>query len=53
MTLLDIVLFLPLAGFLILTVVPKDKPGVSRMIALVLSVVVVPAVARPGRRNVA
>ena len=31
MTLLDIVLFLPLAGFFALLFVPKGKPGVSRM----------------------
>ena len=39
MTLLDIVLFLPLAGFLLLLLVPKDKPEMSRMLALIIGVV--------------
>ena len=37
MTLLDIVLFLPLAGFLVLLILPKES---SRMAAMVLSLVV-------------
>ncbi len=37
--LLNVVLFLPLAGFLLLLFVPKDKPGMSRSIALVVSVI--------------
>ncbi len=40
MTLLDIVLFLPLAGFFILLLSPKDNPPVIRNIALGVSVVV-------------
>jgi NADH-quinone oxidoreductase subunit M len=39
MTLLDVVIFLPLIGFLILLLVPKDKPETSRMLALIVSVV--------------
>ncbi|MDP8990635.1 MAG: Fe-S-binding domain-containing protein, partial [Acidobacteriota bacterium] len=37
MTLLDAVLFLPLIGFLLLLLIPKSHPGVSRMAALVIS----------------
>ena len=37
MTLLDVVLFLPLVGFLLLLVLPKES---SRMAAIVLSLVV-------------
>jgi len=40
MTLLDFVLFLPLIGFLLLLAVPKANPGLSRMAALVISIVV-------------
>jgi NADH-quinone oxidoreductase subunit M len=40
MTLLDFVLFLPLIGFLLLLAVPKTNPGLSRMAALVISLVV-------------
>src|SRR5262245_61371376 len=40
MTLLDIVLFLPLAGFLLLLFVPKDTPRASRMGALIVSLIV-------------
>lgn len=39
MTILDITLFLPLIGFFVLLFVPKDRPGASRMIALVVSLV--------------
>jgi len=39
MTLLDIVIFLPLIGFLILLLVPKTKPETSRLLALVISLV--------------
>jgi len=39
MTLLDIVLFLPLAGFVLLVLVPKDKPQVTRVISLAVGVV--------------
>jgi NADH-quinone oxidoreductase subunit M len=39
MTLLDITLFLPLAGFFALLFVPKDRPGASRMLALIISLV--------------
>jgi NADH-quinone oxidoreductase subunit M len=38
MTLLDIVLFLPLAGFLALVLVPKDKPQVTRILSLAVGV---------------
>ena len=37
MTLLDAVLFLPLIGFLLLLLIPKSNPGLSRMAALVIS----------------
>ncbi|HEY1758965.1 MAG TPA: NADH-quinone oxidoreductase subunit M [Bryobacteraceae bacterium] len=37
MTLLDLVLFLPLIGFFVLLLVPKDNPQASRMGALVIS----------------
>jgi NADH-quinone oxidoreductase subunit M len=40
MTLLDIVLFLPFAGFLILLFAPKDNPGGIRRTALVVSLLV-------------
>jgi NADH-quinone oxidoreductase subunit M len=40
MTLLDTVLFLPLAGFFLLLLVPKDNPQASRMTALLVSVAV-------------
>jgi NADH-quinone oxidoreductase subunit M len=40
MTLLDWVLFLPLVGFFLLLLVPKDNPQASRMTALLVSVVV-------------
>jgi NADH-quinone oxidoreductase subunit M len=40
MTLLDIVLFLPLAGFLILLAVPKNNPAANRITALVISLIV-------------
>jgi NADH-quinone oxidoreductase subunit M len=40
MTLLDVVLLLPLAGFFLLLVVPKDNPQASRMGALAVSLVV-------------
>ena len=39
MTLLDTVLFLPLVGFFLLLLVPKDNPNASRMGALLISVV--------------
>ena len=39
MTLLDVVLFLPLVGFLVLLLVPKDKPEMSRALALALGIV--------------
>ena len=39
MTLLDTVLFLPLVGFFLLLLVPKDNPNASRMSALLISVV--------------
>ncbi len=38
MNLLNVVLFLPLAGFLALVLVPKDKPQVTRMLALAIGV---------------
>ncbi len=34
MNLLNLVLFLPLAGFLVLVLVPKDRPQLTRLIAL-------------------
>jgi NADH-quinone oxidoreductase subunit M len=37
MTLLDLVLFLPLIGFLLLLLAPKDNPQASRMGALIIS----------------
>src|SRR6202451_1990138 len=40
MTLLDVVIFLPLLGFLALLFVPRDNPGASRMGALVISLLV-------------
>jgi len=40
MTLLDAVLFLPLVGFVLLLLIPKSNPGLSRMAALVISLVV-------------
>src|ERR1019366_569403 len=40
MTLLDAVLFLPLIGFLLLLLIPKNNPGLSRMAALVISLVI-------------
>jgi NADH-quinone oxidoreductase subunit M len=40
MTLLDWVLFLPLAGFFLLLAVPKDIPQASRMTALLVSIAV-------------
>ena len=40
MTILDIVLFLPLVGFLVLLMVPRGNPGASRMAALVISLLV-------------
>ena len=40
MTLLDIVLFLPLIGFLLLLLIPKSNPSLSRMAALVISLVI-------------
>ena len=40
MTLLDLVLFLPLLGFLLLLLVPKDNPQASRMGALMISLVI-------------
>ncbi len=40
MTTLDLVLFLPLIGFLVLMMVPKSNPGASRMGALVISLAV-------------
>ncbi len=39
MTLLDLVLFLPLIGFIVLLAVPKASPNASRMLALGISVV--------------
>jgi NADH-quinone oxidoreductase subunit M len=39
-TLLDIVLFLPLIGFLALLLVPKSNPGMSRMMSLGISLVI-------------
>jgi NADH-quinone oxidoreductase subunit M len=39
-TFLDIVLFLPLIGFLLMLAIPKSNPGLSRMAALVISCVV-------------
>jgi len=40
MTFLDVVLFLPLIGFLLMLAIPKSNPGLSRMAALVISCVV-------------
>ncbi len=40
MTLLNAVLFLPLIGFLILLLVPRGNPGMTRMVALAISVIV-------------
>ncbi len=40
MTLLDAVLFLPLIGFLLLLLIPKNNPGLSRMAALIISLVI-------------
>jgi NADH-quinone oxidoreductase subunit M len=40
MTLLDVVLFLPFIGFLILLFAPKDNPGGIRRTALIISLVV-------------
>ncbi len=40
MTLLDIVLFLPLIGFLLLLLVPKSNPNASRMGSLILSLLI-------------
>jgi len=40
MTILDAVLFLPLIGFLLLLLIPKSNPGLSRMAALVISLVI-------------
>ena len=40
MTLLDTVLFLPLVGFFLMLLVPKDNPQAARMGALVISLVV-------------
>jgi NADH-quinone oxidoreductase subunit M len=39
-TFLDIVLFLPLVGFLLMLAIPKGNPSLSRMAALVISCVV-------------
>ena len=39
MTLLNAVIFLPLIGFLALILVPKDKPQMSRMLALAVGVI--------------
>ncbi len=40
MTTLDLVVFLPLIGFLVLLLVPKSNPGASRMGALVISLAI-------------
>ncbi len=40
MTLLDAVLFLPLIGFFLLLLIPKSNPGLSRMAALVISLLI-------------
>ncbi len=40
MTILDLVLFLPLIGFLALLLVPKSNPGASRMGALIISLAI-------------
>ena len=40
MTLLDLVLFLPLIGFFLLLLVPKDNPQASRIGALIISLVI-------------
>jgi len=40
MSMLDVVLFLPLIGFLLLLLVPKSNPGASRMGALIISLIV-------------
>ncbi len=40
MSLLDIVLFLPLAGFLVLLAVPKSSPQLSRTVSLGISLVI-------------
>jgi NADH-quinone oxidoreductase subunit M len=40
MSRLDIVLFLPLAGFLLLLLVPRDNPSASRNGALIISLIV-------------
>jgi NADH-quinone oxidoreductase subunit M len=40
MTMLDIVLFLPLIGFLLLLFVPKGSPGASKKGALIISLIV-------------
>ncbi len=39
MNILDVVIFLPLLGFLLLLLVPKSRPDLSRMVALGVSVV--------------
>src|ERR1700734_3821068 len=40
MTFLDAVLFLPLIGFLLLLLIPKSNPNLSRMAALVISLLI-------------
>jgi NADH-quinone oxidoreductase subunit M len=40
MTLLNVVLFLPLLGFLLLLLTPKNNPNMARMMALAVSLVV-------------
>ena len=40
MSLLDIVLFLPLVGFLLLVFTPKDNPNLARLMALAISLVI-------------
>ena len=37
---LDLVIALPLAGFLLLLFLPKDKPDVIRIVALAVSLIV-------------
>ncbi len=40
MTLLDAVIFLPFIGFLVLLFVPRSNPGLSRTVALAISVII-------------
>jgi len=40
MTLLDLVILLPLAGFLLVLALPKDDPGMIRNFSLIISLIV-------------